>query len=133
MLIELSSAQKPGELKRRWFQSERFDLVVWVTENESVRGFQLVYNRGGDERALTWTANEGYSLDRIDDGEANPTKNQTPILVPDGAFPARVILAGFTDESNAIDSMIRDFVVERLVSLTERRPGASPPKGLPRG
>jgi hypothetical protein len=139
MLSELSSSQKTGEPKRRWFRSERFDLIVWMTEKDMVWGFQLCYGRGRQERALTWTSEHGYSHDRIDDGEGNPTKNQTPILVPDGVFPAREILAGFTGEASAIDSMIRHFVVERLVSLAERSAGANSAvpadaaKGPPRG
>jgi hypothetical protein len=120
MLTELSSRQKTGEPKRRWFRSERFELIVWITENETVWGFQLCYDRGRGERALTWTFEHGYSHDRIDDGEGNPTKNQTPILMPDGVFPAREILEGFADEADAIDSSIRDFVIERLAPLARR-------------
>lgn len=120
MLTELSSSQKTGEPKRRWFRSEHFELIVWITENERVWGFQLCYGRDRGQRALTWTSEHGYSHDRIDDGEGNPTKNQTPMLIPDGVFPAREILDGFVGEAAAIDSMIRDFVVERLVSLVKR-------------
>jgi hypothetical protein len=56
MLTELSSSKKTGEPKRRWFRSERFDLIVWLTEYERVWGFQLCYRHGGEERALTWTS-----------------------------------------------------------------------------
>lgn len=121
MLTELSSSQKMGEPKRRWFRSERFDLIVWVTEEGGVWGFQLCYGHGGRERALTWTSEGGYSHDRIDDGEGSPTKNRTPILVSDGPFPVGKVLEGFISEAVAIDPMIRDFVVERLVALEKRR------------
>jgi hypothetical protein len=124
MLRELSSNQRAGEPKRRWFRSEKFDLIVWM-EKDKVWGFQLCYDRDRQERALTWTSEHGYSHDRIDDGEGNPTKNQTPILVPDGAFPARKILEAFTSEAVGIDPMIRDTVVERLVALYERSGAAS--------
>ena len=139
MLSELSSSQKTGEPKRRWFRSERFDLIVWMTENGKVWGFQLCYGRGRQERALTWTAERGYSHDRIDDGEGNPTKNQTPTLIPDGAFPVRKVLEGFAREAVVIDPMIRDAVVERLVTLERKSAEANSTvpadaaKGPPRG
>jgi hypothetical protein len=120
MLAELPSSQNAGEPRRRWFTSECFDLIVWMTGKGAVWGFQLCYGRGREERALTWTSEHGYSHDRIDDGEGNPTKNRTPILLPDGAFPARGILAEFVSEADAIDATIRDAVVERLVALAGR-------------
>jgi hypothetical protein len=114
MLKELPSSQRQGEPKRRWFQSDALDLIVWLTEGEGIWGFQLCYDRGREERVLTWTAEAGYSHDRIDDGEGNPIKNQTPILIPDGTFPGRRVLDELVSETRGIDPRIRAFVVERV-------------------
>jgi hypothetical protein len=56
----------------------------------------------------------GFSHHRIDDGEASPAKNRTPILV-DGGTPVRDdVLRLFVKEAQEIDAWIRDFVVEKL-------------------
>jgi len=87
-LKEISSSDEKGGLRRKWFSDANWDLIVWLSGPGEIWGFQLCYDRARDERALTWTRETGYSHDRIDDGEGNPTKNRTPVLVPNGVFPA---------------------------------------------
>lgn len=43
--------QEPGG-RRRWFESDGCDLVVWY-EPDAISGFQLLYATGNGERALT--------------------------------------------------------------------------------
>jgi hypothetical protein len=56
MLSEVRDVrQDPGGV-RRWWNDESFDLIVWYdTAGGAIRGYQLCYNRGADEHALTWT------------------------------------------------------------------------------
>lgn len=117
---ELAASRKQGEPKRRWFHGQRLDLIVWLSEEGGISGFQLCYDRGRTERALTWTREGGYSHDRIDDGEGDPTKNQTPILMPDGRFPARAILEELANEAWTVDPGIRRFVVEQVAAYEGR-------------
>ena len=74
---------------RRWIADEYFDLIVWYEAAGAIHGFQLCYDKPGRERALTWTRERGFSHTAIDSGESRPTANRTPILVPDGVFPAQ--------------------------------------------
>ncbi|MFI5367047.1 MAG: hypothetical protein ACHQ4J_15650 [Candidatus Binatia bacterium] len=76
--------------------------------------FQLCYDRRHGEQALTWTHDGGFSHHGIDDGEGNPAKNQTPILVADGAFPRDEILQLLVNEAEEIDAWIRELVVEKI-------------------
>lgn len=112
MLKEISSPT--DKQKRRWFSDDYFDLIVWIDRNEKISGFQLCYDKHKAERALTWTKDKGYTHERIDDGEANPTKNRTPILVPDGIFGVKEITELFSKKSSAIAPDIRSFVLEKL-------------------
>ena len=120
MLKELPTTQVPGEPPRRWFADEHFDLMVWLAEDHSVDGFQLCYDLGRSEHALTWDRRNGYHHDRIDDGESSPTRNRTPILVADGHFPVQEILSRFEDSAVQVDASIRSLVVEKIRAYAER-------------
>ena len=90
--------------RRKWFADEYFDLIVWFGEPGRPDGFQLCYDRAGNERAFTWSEDQGYyTQDRIDEGEASPTKNQSPILVADGSFHAAEVLGRFESRSADLD------------------------------
>jgi len=111
MLKEHLSSTRPGQGGRRWYSDDYFDLIVWIGADGSISGFQLCYDKNKAERALTWTKKEGYCHERVDDGEANPTKNLTPILVPDGACPIQELTEFFSSHSIEIDTAIRTFVL----------------------
>lgn len=114
MLKEYPAKRPKGDPQRRWFADEFFDLIAWLNPDGSIKGFQLCYDKGPAERALTWTREAGYAHNRIDDGEGNPAKNQTPVLVPDGAFASRKILQRFMDACGQIDARISRFVIRKL-------------------
>lgn len=113
MLNELTARTYQDKESRRWFSDDYFDLIVWI-ENDSVKGFQLCYDKRGNERAVTWFADRGFSHERIDDGEGSPEKNQSPILVPDGKCPVAVIADSFMKRSVGIDPAVRSFVLEKI-------------------
>src|SRR5688572_10146166 len=89
MLTELKGVMQEKEpgTRRRWFQDDRMDLIVWYTQGQP-EGFQICYP-GPDrrERALTWRHEQGFSHSMVDSGDTRPDKNLTPILVKDGAVP----------------------------------------------
>jgi hypothetical protein len=112
--------QEAGPGRRRWFESEHLDLVVWLDPAERVSGFQLCYDLGHGEHALTWHDGQGFAHSAIDTGSDSPFKNCSPILVADGAVPWGEVLHRFTDRSGSLEPSLREFVRERLVSATAR-------------
>ena len=96
MLSELENVrQVDGEGFRRWFADEYFDLIVWYKE-KSLIGFQLCYDKGADERALTWTRDHGYLHAGIDTGEpVGIGSKMSPVLVSDGLFAAAAVAERF--------------------------------------
>jgi hypothetical protein len=115
MLFEIRNPRQiEGEGRRRWFADNFFDLIVWYDPRGSLEGFQLCYDKGRNERALTWRAGQGYTHERVDDGESGPLVNMTPILVPDGVFTHDAIARRFREESAEIDPEVAGFVYERL-------------------
>ena len=114
MLKEYSTQQHQGEQKRRWFTNNYFDLIVWQDNQSEITKFQLCYDKTRKERALTWTKGRGFDHNLIDDGEDSPLKNQSPILLADGLFPAREVLEIFITDSEVIEQQIRSFIIEKL-------------------
>ena len=108
--------QIPDEPSRRWFWSNVLDLIVWVNEAGSPIGFQLAYDKVANERALTWTADRGFSHMAVDDGEANVgfRHKATPILVADGYFDATRVLKEFRALSVSMPAQIAEFVAQKL-------------------
>jgi hypothetical protein len=120
MLSELSDVRQiEGGRPRRWFQSGDEDLIVWYAEDGAIYGFQLCYDRQGDEKALTWTP-EGYSHNRIDPGERRGFRIKgTPLLVADGRFDASAMTPRFLEISAALPPEIKEFVLGKLAEYPD--------------
>jgi len=107
--------QVPGESYRRCFSDDFFDLFVWYSPLGTIMGFQLCYEKGPNEKALTYSLLEGFSHERVDDGEGIPYHyKMTPILIPDGSFNKRSVLRLFRKKSTGIDPAVVDFVCRKI-------------------
>lgn len=103
--------------RRRWFQDDDLELIVWYDPGGAVVGFQICYGADdNEERALTWRNGLGFAHDRIDSGGTNPAKNLTPILVPDGAVLWEFVINLLRVRGQSLDSDLRDLVLERLAA-----------------
>ncbi len=119
MLKESFHAGLKARNKRLWFSDDYFDLIVWMEPDDRIRGFQLCYGKFKSEHAVTWTEEKGFGHERIDDGESNPSKNLSPILLPDGACPINDVIRRFLQASIEIDKNIRQFVETKLKKYKE--------------
>jgi hypothetical protein len=108
--------QERGAGRRRWFESEGLDLVVWLNAADAPTGFQLCYDVGRGERALTWRSGGGFTHSTVDEGDATPLKNETPILVPDGATPWEGVTKLFAARSGSLEPALRELVLARLAA-----------------
>lgn len=107
-----------GDLHRRWLADDYVDLFVWYqADRQTIAGFQLCYDKGHREHALTWMEGKGFTHHAVDDGEDSPLANRTPILRPDGVVRVDKLAAEFEARSTALDPVIRDYVLERLRRL----------------
>jgi len=122
MLNEIKNVkQEPGEGQRRWFESEDLELVVWFDAAGQVTGFQICYDLGGGEHALTWKTGTGFAHAAVDSGDQTPLKNQTPILTPEGDVPRQEIARLFDEQSGPLEPELRQLVRDKLAE----RAGAS--------
>jgi len=127
VLVEVSGIRQPdAPFVRRWFEDEWCDLIVWMSPDGSVDGFQLCYDKPGIEHAVTWRRSTGAAHHRVDTGEPSPKHNLTPILLDDGAFPAGRVIGEFTARSGRIEEPVRSLVLERLRIFARGIPAGEP-------
>ena len=101
---------------RRWFDDDvlPLELIVWYDAGGAVEGFQLCYNFGRGEHALTWRPATGFAHSGVDTGSGGPFSNRTPILIPDGAVPWDEVARRFTASSGTLEPVLRELVGARL-------------------
>jgi hypothetical protein len=115
MLRELLDVRQvlddPG---RRWFADDYFDLIVWLGKRGEFIGFQLCYDKFGDEHALTWHRKTGFGHHRVESGEMQRPYKATPILVADGSLDLAGISQLFQERSRAMDEKVARFVLAKI-------------------
>lgn len=85
--------QIEGEPRRRWFSDSVLDIYVWYDGDDAVIQFQICYDKGPGEQALTWKKDEGILHHSVDDGESGIYRmKSTPVIVADTRYdPARIV------------------------------------------
>lgn len=98
------------------------DLIVWYTDDDDIRGFQLCYAKQTDQHAVSWFSDGTYSHARVDDGEAGSPlgAKETPILVQDGVLDASSIAEAFRRRAGNVDPEIRELVYTRVKGFPSR-------------
>jgi hypothetical protein len=79
-------------------------------------GFQLCYDLGAGEHALTWRDGGGFVHSKIDTGEDTAFANCTPILEPDGhgPLPWKDIARLFNQRSRTLEPALQGLIRDRL-------------------
>lgn len=119
MLTEIHGVmqERGTPIRRRWFQDDGMELIVWYEPDGIAAGFQLCYEADDRrERALTWRCGQGFTHTRVDSGDTRPDKNLTPILVADGAVPWAQLQHSFTERSGHLESGVRELVFEAFAN-----------------
>jgi hypothetical protein len=115
MLQEIPAVRQDAlPLRRHWFQDDYFDVFLWVAEDQALRTFQLAYRRGGDEGVLEWSCERGFEHSLVDEGEADPRTNVTPLLVAGGSCPVREVAREFSARSEPMRLAWREFILRKL-------------------
>ena len=101
--------------RRHWFQNEYFDLFIWQNDNQKITCFQLCYDCLRNERVILWDYKSGFRHYTVDDGEALPFKNMSPIFyVKDEVFPYQEVIYKFVESSIDINANFRFFIIQKL-------------------
>lgn len=117
MLTEFHGVKQEPGARRRWFEGDGLELVVWHGTDDGLAGFQLCYTAGDGERALTWRPGVGFTHSEVDQGDnIEGGGKQSPILVPDGAVPWAELAAKFAAEGARLEPGLRELVAARLAA-----------------
>ncbi len=115
MLREVPNArQNPDEHRRRCFFSLDQELVVWIDETGDPISFEFSYNKRVSEHLIRWKSGQGFMHYRVDNGEADPLRKQTPILLSDGVFDVSPALKAFMENSAEMPRGLVAFIRARL-------------------
>lgn len=115
MLAEIrSAANHIGGARRRWFCSANMDLFLWQGETNEILGFQFCYDKDYQQRMFSWFADSGYQHCHIDNGEASPKRNMSPILLANAAPYNHDLISRFCASAVNIDSQIMECVTQHL-------------------
>jgi hypothetical protein len=110
--------QERGGGSRRWFESDGLHLVVWLDPSNTVTGFQICYDLGKGEYALTWRAEQGFAHHAIDQGDETPLKNASPVLVADGSVPWSEVRQLFDRRSGDLEAPLQQLVRTKLAEYS---------------
>jgi hypothetical protein len=115
MLREILAVRQDNpRLRRRWFQDEFFELYTWQTGDGALVSFQLCYDVGRRERAVTWHREHGFSHNRIDYGDNQGLSIATPLLKGGGRFPHRFVRKQFNQHAVTLDAATRTFILDKM-------------------
>jgi len=121
MLQDVPKRTLHGDHDRRWMSDDYCDLIVWYKPDGAIYGFQLYYGKPRWERALTWLDGRGFSHAEVHSGEDQPTRNRSPILLPDGSFPAREVVREFEGRSSDLPKDLQGFIKSKIAELVAKR------------
>ncbi len=111
----LNVKQNPDEPVRRWFSSDSLDLFIWSDEDKSIIQFQICYDKGPNEQALTWHHQHGISHHSVDDGENRTFRmKSTPIMLSNSEYDSEKIAIHFEELAGDIDHKTVLFVLSHL-------------------
>jgi len=105
--------QKGVEGARRWFADDQMDLIVWYSAGGRISGFELCYDKDGDEHSLLWRGGR-LTHAAVDQGEDLPTDNRSPIVVSGRRPLPRRVLAEFRRRAEKLEHEIAELVIAQL-------------------
>ncbi len=90
------------------------DLFVWTNDSKQIVSYQLSYDKPYPEKALTWRVGRGFSHDDVDDGSRPGRHPGSPILLADGEFAAKRVLALFQANADQLENDLQEFIVSGI-------------------
>jgi hypothetical protein len=114
--LEVGSASRPSRMepRRRWFRASGIDLYVWIDESDHPFAFQLCYEKGVHEFALTWETERGFTHAKVDSGSGAGLHSSSQLLVGSSEPDLGHIKQNFSRVSEGLPPLIRSLVSDAL-------------------
>lgn len=133
MFREITVSKQANEgPKRRWYQSEYFDLFIFYfrhSERADVKadrefvGMQLCYDIRRKQRTLEWKKDGGFTHHRVVKGGDTMADHgaSAALLEQGGDFDANIVVDRFMRESSGtLPPIIRQFVLHKLAEYAQQ-------------
>lgn len=133
MFREITVSKQANEgPKRRWYQSEYFDLFIFYfrhSERADVKadrefvGMQLCYDIRRKQRTLEWKKDGGFTHHRVVKGGDTMADHgaSAALLEQGGDFDANIVVDRFMRESSgSLPPIIRQFVLQKLAEYAQQ-------------
>ncbi len=132
--INISKEPAAGEPKRRWYQSEYFDLYIFYfryseradkhADREFV-GMQLCYDIRRNQRTLEWKKETGFSHLAVKKGDGDTLSDHgasASLMHQGGEFESSKVIDHFMKESPSLPGQVRNFVLHKLAEYALQHP-----------
>jgi len=138
MFREITVSKQASEgPKRRWYQSDYFDLFIFYfrySERSDVKadrefvGMQLCYDIRRKQRTLEWKKEGGFSHHRVVKGGDTMDDHgaSASLLEKGGDFDAGAVVDRFMRESASLPPIVRNFVLQKLAEYAQLTDAAAP-------
>ena len=113
MLREIQEIRQiEGEPRRRWFSDDILDLYVWYGSDDDIIQFQICYDRGPGEQALTWTRDRGILHHSVDDGESGIYRmKSSPVITRESSYDASRIRTLIKEHGAKLEHDLYEFIL----------------------
>lgn len=130
------SKQADGGPKRRWYQSDYFDLYVFYVRHSERSdkfadrefvGMQLCYDIRRNQRTLEWKKAEGFSHHAVKKGGGDTLSDHgasAALLQKGGQFDSAKVVDRFMPDSAGLPGIIKTFVLQKLAEYAKLHPPA---------
>ena len=135
--INISKQAESGP-KRRWYQSDYFDLYIFYVRHSERSdkyadrefvGMQLCYDIRRNQRTLEWKKAEGFSHFAVKKGGGDTLSDHgasAALLQKGGEFDSAKVIDRFMPDSNGLPGIIKTFVLQKLAEYAKLNPPAPP-------
>ena len=144
MFREITVSKQANEgAKRRWYQSDYFDLFIFyfrhsaradVKADREFVGMQLCYDIRRKQRTLEWKKEGGFSHHKVVKGGGDTMSDHgasASLLEPGGDFDAASVVDRFMRESTTLPPIIRQFVLQKLADYAQESVGTKQGNSVP--
>ena len=116
--------QRPEEGFRRWYCNDYFDIIIWYESKDGpLKGFQVCYAKGFDEKEFTWEPSKVSSHFVTDRGTGNFYKSTGFLKGHAGAIPETVVDNLRRDRGELPDDFF-SFMIGKISEYNERAASA---------
>ncbi len=134
--ITISKQAEDGP-KRRWYQSDYFDLYIfYIRHSERMDkhadrefvGMQLCYDIRRNQRTLEWKKSGGFSPHAVKKGGDTMSDHgsSAALLQKGGTFDAQKVIDRFMQDSGSLPGQVKTFVLKTLAEYAKLNPPAPP-------